>query len=129
MITQVIFNSRSRYFFYAIPAKEHVRKWCEDTPENFRFVVKAYQGMTGHLRGEIPFESKNDMFNAFIECANEFKRYGKLAMVLAQFPPWFDCQGKMCNIYCISDNSSRILKWRLSFEIKHGTQKMLSSRR
>ena len=34
------------------------------------------------------------MFNAFIECANEFKRYGKLAMVLAQFPPWFDCQGK-----------------------------------
>ncbi len=80
--------------FYAIPAKEHVQKWCEDTPENFRFVVKAYQGMTGHLRGEIPFESKNDMFNAFIECANEFKRYGKLAMVLAQFPPWFDCQGK-----------------------------------
>lgn len=80
--------------FYAIPAKEHIRKWCEDTPENFRFVVKAYQGMTGHLRGEIPFESKNDMFNAFIECANEFKRYGKLAMVLAQFPPWFDCQGK-----------------------------------
>lgn len=80
--------------FYAIPSKEHVRKWCEDTPENFRFVVKAYQGMTGHLRGDIPFETKNDMFNAFIECANEFKRYGKLAMVLAQFPPWFDCQAK-----------------------------------
>ena len=80
--------------FYAIPSKENVRKWCEDTPENFRFVVKAYQGMTGHLRGDIPFESKNDMFNAFIECANEFKRLGKLAIVLAQFPPWFDCQTK-----------------------------------
>lgn len=80
--------------FYAIPSKENVRKWCEDTPENFRFVVKVYQGMTGHLRGDIPFESKNDMFNAFIECANEFKRHGKLAMVLAQFPPWFDCQTK-----------------------------------
>ncbi|KOY82127.1 DUF72 domain-containing protein [Lysinibacillus macroides] len=80
--------------FYAIPSKAHVRKWCEDTPENFRFVVKAYQGMTGHLRGEIPFETKNDMFNAFIECANEFKRYGKLGMILTQFPPWFDCQSK-----------------------------------
>jgi len=80
--------------FYAIPSKENVRKWCENTPENFCFIVKAYQGMTGHLRGEIPFESKNDMFNAFIECAYEFKRLGKLGMVLAQFPPWFDCQSK-----------------------------------
>lgn len=80
--------------FYAIPSVENVRKWCELTPGSFRFVIKAYQGMTGHLRGEIPFESKNDMFNAFIECANEFKRHGKLAMILAQFPPWFDCQSK-----------------------------------
>ena len=80
--------------FYAIPALSHVRKWCEDTPNDFQFVVKAYQGMTGHLREAIPFESKNDMFNAFIECANEFRRHGKLAMILAQFPPWFDCQEK-----------------------------------
>ncbi len=80
--------------FYAIPSKENVRKWCQDTPDDFRFVVKAYQGMTGHLRGDIPFESKNDMFNAFIECANEFKCHGKLGMLLAQFPPWFDCQAK-----------------------------------
>lgn len=80
--------------FYAIPSVDNVRKWCESTPENFRFVVKAYQGMTGHLRGDIPFETKNDMFNTFIESANEFKRHGKLAMVLAQFPPWFDCQAK-----------------------------------
>lgn len=80
--------------FYAIPSVDNVRKWCELTPDSFRFVIKAYQGMTGHLRGEIPFESKNDMFNAFIECANEFKRHGKLAMILAQFPPWFDCQSK-----------------------------------
>lgn len=80
--------------FYAIPALHHVRKWCEDTPDDFRFVVKAYQGMTGHMRGDIPFETKNDMFTTFIECANEFKRYGKLAMILAQFPPWFDCQAK-----------------------------------
>lgn len=80
--------------FYAIPAPQHVRKWCEDTPEHFQFVVKAYQGMTGHLRDAIPFETKNDMFNTFIECANEFRRHGKLAMILAQFPPWFDCQVK-----------------------------------
>jgi uncharacterized protein YecE (DUF72 family) len=80
--------------FYAIPSVDNVRKWCELTPDSFRFVIKAYQGMTGHLRGEIPYESKNDMFNAFIECANEFKRHGKLAIILAQFPPWFDCQSK-----------------------------------
>ncbi|MEG0259558.1 MAG: DUF72 domain-containing protein [Lysinibacillus sp.] len=80
--------------FYAIPSKVNVQKWCLDTPDNFRFVVKAYQGMTGHLREDIPYETKNDMFNAFIECANEFKQHGKLAMLLVQFPPWFDCQSK-----------------------------------
>lgn len=80
--------------FYAIPTIDNVRKWCEGTPDNFGFVVKAYQGMTGHLRSDIPFETKNDMFQTFIESANEFKRHGKLSMILAQFPPWFDCQAK-----------------------------------
>lgn len=83
--------------FYAIPSVDNVEKWCKDTPESFQFVVKAYQGMTGHLRDELPFETRNDMFNAFRACLDTFNKHGKLAMVLVQFPPWFDCQTKNVN--------------------------------
>jgi uncharacterized protein YecE (DUF72 family) len=59
--------------------------------------MKAYQGMTGHLRENLPFETRNDMFEAFRESAGVFQKHGKLAMVLIQFPPWFDCTTKNVN--------------------------------
>lgn len=78
-------------FFYAIQPARNVEKWVKDTPADFRFVVKAYQGMTGHERGEIPFASREEMFNAYIESIEPFAESGKLAMILFQFPPWFKC--------------------------------------
>lgn len=76
--------------FYAIQPKLNSSKWVNDTPENFQFIVKAYQGMTGHQRGPIPFENKKEMFAAFIDSLSPYQE--KLAMVLFQFPPWFDCK-------------------------------------
>ena len=38
--------------FYAIQPERNIRKWIAETPDNFRFIVKAYQGMTGHNRGD-----------------------------------------------------------------------------
>ena len=84
--------------FYAIPNPVTVQKWCDDTPENFKFIVKAYQGMTGHLQEDLPFETKNDMYNAFRECLQAFQKNHKLAFALFQFPPWFDCQAKHVNL-------------------------------
>lgn len=88
--------------FYAIQPIRNAEKWVKQTPENFRFVVKAYQGMTGHQRGEIPFETKEDMFKAYIESLVPYQNAGKLAMVLFQFPPWFDCRKENVNYlrYC-----------------------------
>ena len=80
--------------FYAIPSKRHIEKWIHDTPDNFQFIVKAYQGMTGHLREDNPYDTKEAMFEAFRLCAQAFQDAGKLAMILVQFPPWFDCQTK-----------------------------------
>ncbi len=77
--------------FYAIQPVRNALKWVNETPESFRFIVKAYQGMTGHLRGEIPFATKQQMFQAFKESLSPYIEKKKLAMVLFQFPPWFDC--------------------------------------
>ena len=51
--------------FYAVQPIRNAEKWVKETPDSFKFIVKAYQGMTGHQRGDIPFESKKDMFHAF----------------------------------------------------------------
>lgn len=79
--------------FYAVQPVRNALKWVRETPETFRFVIKAYQGMTGHLRTEeTPYETKTEMFQAFIDALMPFQDAGKLAMVLFQFPPWFDCK-------------------------------------
>ncbi|GIN62091.1 UPF0759 protein YunF [Robertmurraya siralis] len=78
--------------FYAVQPLKNAQKWVEETPASFQFIVKAYQGMTGHQRGEIPFDSKKEMFQAFKDSLTPYIEAGKLAMVLFQFPPWFDCK-------------------------------------
>jgi uncharacterized protein YecE (DUF72 family) len=78
--------------FYAIQPIRNAEKWVQNTPNSFQFIVKAYQGMTGHQRGELPFDSLKAMFAAFKESLQPYLHKQKLAMVLFQFPPWFDCK-------------------------------------
>ncbi|WP_299087478.1 DUF72 domain-containing protein [uncultured Metabacillus sp.] len=78
--------------FYAVQPERNIVKWVNDTPDTFQFIPKVYQGMTGHLRGDIPFENKEMMFKAYIQSLEPLKDANKLAMVLFQFPPWFDCR-------------------------------------
>ncbi|WP_243290411.1 DUF72 domain-containing protein [Bacillus sp. FJAT-47783] len=78
--------------FYAIQPERNIRKWIQDTPESFQFVVKAYQGMTGHTRGTNPYATREEMFASFKQMLAPFIEAKKLAMVLFQFPPWFDCK-------------------------------------
>ncbi|KAB7666496.1 DUF72 domain-containing protein [Bacillus sp. B1-b2] len=78
--------------FYAIQPQRNAENWVKKTPDSFQFIVKAYQGMTGHNRGDIPFSSIDEMFGAFIDSLEPYRKANKLAMVLFQFPPWFDCK-------------------------------------
>jgi len=78
--------------FYAIQPIRNAERWVKETPDSFQFIVKAYQGMTGHLRGENPFDDHDEMFAAFCDSLRPYREAGKLAMVLFQFPPWFDCK-------------------------------------
>ncbi|MEK5390328.1 DUF72 domain-containing protein [Margalitia sp. FSL K6-0131] len=83
--------------FYAIQPERNAVKWIEDTPNTFQFIVKAYQGMTGHERGSIPYQSKEEMFQAFIQSLIPYQQSEKLAMVLFQFSPWFRCTKENVN--------------------------------
>lgn len=79
--------------FYAVQAPALMQRWGEATPADFRFVVKAYQGMTGHSRGRPygSFDNEEAMYNAFLTSIAPLRETGKLLAVLFQYPPWFDC--------------------------------------
>ncbi|MFJ7977509.1 DUF72 domain-containing protein [Peribacillus sp. NPDC096379] len=83
--------------FYAVQPKRNSDKWVTETPNSFQFVVKAYQGMTGHLRGENRYETKKQMFDAFHASLESYQKANKLGMVLFQFPPWFECKRENVN--------------------------------
>src|SRR5690625_334064 len=80
--------------FYAVQPVSNAMKWVNETSVIFRFIVKAYRGMTGHQQGIEPFETRVEMFQAFKDSLKPFQDAGKLATVLFQFPPWFDCKKK-----------------------------------
>ncbi|WP_042202480.1 DUF72 domain-containing protein [Paenibacillus camerounensis] len=78
--------------FYAVQPVRNYVKWASQTPDNFQFIVKAYQGMTGHLRGKKNYyNTTGEMYDAFQHSIAPVREAGKLAMALFQFPPWFDC--------------------------------------
>ncbi|SOC13079.1 uncharacterized protein YecE [Ureibacillus xyleni] len=105
--------------FYAIPSTTNIEKWVRETPEQFQFIVKAYQGITGHLRDENPFESRSEMFEAFRQCAKSFQSANKLAMILVQFPPWFDCTTK--NVQYIRYIKQQFADFPVAIEFRNQT--------
>ena len=103
--------------FYAIQPERNMQKWIDETPASFQFVVKAYQGITGHQREQLPFENKEDMYQAFEWSLRPLEKAGKLAMLLIQFPPWFDCRRE--NVQNIRDICKRFAAFDIAIEFRH----------
>ncbi|MCM3734678.1 DUF72 domain-containing protein [Bacillus cytotoxicus] len=101
--------------FYAMQPVRNYEKWALETPSNFSFIVKAYQGMTGHMRGEMPFSNIDDMFRAFKESIVPLQKANKLKMVLFQYPPWFDCQTKNVDLLRYTKEKMKDIPCSLEF--------------
>lgn len=106
--------------FYAIPAPKTVAKWVAETPDNFQFVVKTNQIMTGHQRrDDWYFDSLDDAFDAFIESFTPMLDANKLSAVLMQLPPWYDCTAK--NITYLRYARKRLAAFPLAIEFRNQT--------
>ena len=77
--------------FYGIRDKAHSQSWVEKTPSHFKFIVKAYKGMTKHRPYSEYYESEKEMFAAFEAFLEPLVQSGKLGSVLFQFPANFTC--------------------------------------
>lgn len=103
--------------FYAIPGKERMAQWVNDTPDGFGFIVKAYQGMTGHLRGKTVYANVTEMYSAFRECLEPAIAAGKLRAALFQYPPWFACDGE--NVRTLRETKKRMEGIPCALEFRH----------
>ena len=103
--------------FYAVQQERSYVKWVSETPSDFSFIIKAYQGMTGHLRGKNPFVSTASMFEAFIDSIRPVREAGKLKTVLFQYPPWFDCTRE--NVAVLRDAKERMGDIPVALEFRH----------
>ncbi|WP_257349540.1 DUF72 domain-containing protein [Pseudalkalibacillus decolorationis] len=103
--------------FYAVQPVKNYEKWVRETPGRFSFVVKAYQGMTGHSRGEIPFSSEEEMFRLYKESIKPLQDAKKLKMILFQYPPWFDCKRE--NVEHLRKTRERMMDFPVALEFRH----------
>ncbi|MFG6148742.1 DUF72 domain-containing protein [Halobacillus sp. B23F22_1] len=76
--------------FYAIQPRTHYEKWLNQTPNNFTFVIKAFQQLTGHDRQTRTVQEARDLVKAYEESIQPVVEAGKVQSLLFQFPPWFD---------------------------------------
>lgn len=75
--------------FYSILNEEQYQKWEKQTPENFSFVVKAFQAFTGHDRKQYTRKDIKSMFKDYQSGIQPLLDANKLNCILFQFPPWF----------------------------------------
>lgn len=104
--------------FYAIQPQERFAAWVNGTPDTLRFVVKAYQGMTGHQRG--PAAAKDDpdaMAEAFRLMLVPALNSGRLTAALFQYPPWFDCIS--ANVRQLREMKRRMEGFPCALEFRH----------
>jgi len=103
--------------FYAIQPPDRMARYADETPESFGFVVKAYQGMTGHLRGKPYYKSEEEMYSAFRDSLAPLRQAGKLTAALFQYPPWFDCTKE--NVRLLRETKKRMEGFPCVLEFRH----------
>ncbi|MCA0757111.1 DUF72 domain-containing protein [Paenibacillus sp. N4] len=103
--------------YYAIHKPELFERWAADTGESFAFVIKAYQGMTGHTREKYSDEDMESMFGAFKASIQPVVEAGKCKAVLFQYPPWFDCTRENVNLLRVA--KERMEDLPLALEFRH----------
>jgi uncharacterized protein YecE (DUF72 family) len=72
--------------YYHIMPRHNYELWTEKTPSDFKFNVKAFGQLTGHVRDE---PATPAVFEQFRESYAPLREAGKLGAVLFQYPPWF----------------------------------------
>jgi uncharacterized protein YecE (DUF72 family) len=79
------------YTFRHIASEKSLQNWVADTPETFKFSVKAHQAIT-HIRR---LKGTEDFLRRFVGSLEILERAGRLGPVLFQLPPNLKCDATL----------------------------------
>lgn len=101
------------YTFRRFPARKLLGGWMEATPPNFKFAVKAHQGITHvkRLREAVPATLE------FISSLQLLEDAGKLGPLLFQLPPFLKCDLELLKRF-LAGMPRRL---RVAFEFRHAS--------
>ncbi|MCE5462666.1 DUF72 domain-containing protein [Staphylococcus pseudintermedius] len=103
--------------YYAIQPERNIVKWISETPQHFKFVVKIHQALTLHADYHDYADTIESLFHDFRRMLQPLVEADRLAMVLVQFPPWFDCNAK--NIKYIRYVRAQLEQVPVCIEFRH----------
>ena len=102
--------------FYGIKSADTTQKWVDETPEIFKFSVKAFKVMTKHAKLEDYYSSVSDMDSAFKAFLSPLVKNNRLATILCQFPSYFTCNKE--NVKYLTDLRNRYQNYPMAVEFR-----------
>ncbi|MCE4955798.1 DUF72 domain-containing protein [Macrococcoides caseolyticum] len=103
--------------YYSVQPERNIRKWIKETPDNFKFIVKIHQALTGHAPIEDFAENRQVLIDQFKRMLLPMHTAGKLGCLLIQFPPWYECS--TVNINYIIYLKKHFEQFPLCVEFRH----------
>lgn len=77
--------------YYGIPKVSSVENWVASVPKSFRFIVKAYSGISKQSDWQSYYQIETEMVAAFLTSMKPLITSGKLFAFLLQFSASFSC--------------------------------------
>jgi len=130
--------------YYSLLAERSANLWCQRTPDNFTFNIKAFALFTQHpteIRAlpkdiqsalseetrqrsrlyyrEVPPELREELWRRFAQALLPLDSAGKLGVVLFQFPQWF--YPREDNRRYITECQDNLPQYRIAVEFRNGT--------
>ncbi len=111
LFNSIEFNST----FYKIPKPETILKWANQVPDNFKFTIKLFKGIT-HCKY---LNFNEDDLNQVFKSINKVQ--DKKGCLLLQFPPSIDVKSiaKLENLLQSIKNINYTQEWKIAVEFRN----------
>lgn len=99
------------YTFYRLPSAKTLAEWVPQTPENFKFTLKANQKITHILR----LRKTEQLVDAFLKGAEPLLAAGRCGPILLQLPPNFRADFVVLEEFLTSLPQREGIRWAMEF--------------
>jgi len=105
--------------YYGIPKQDSVREWTKSVPENFRFVMKVYSGISCQGEWAQYYQDEAEMVEAFLTSMSPMIESGKLFAFLIQFSGTFSCTKE--NVQYLEKIRQWFAGFPIAIELRNGS--------